>query len=79
MHVSLTEFAITPSAVTVPDGGTLHVTNDGTAAHNLRVVDTDLKTPDLAAGESGELDLSVAGARAATSCCARSPATPTPA
>ena len=58
VHVSLTEFAITPSAVNVPAGGTLHVTNDGTATHNLRVVDTDLKTPDLAAGEAGELDLS---------------------
>ena len=58
VHVSLTEFAITPSAVNVPGGGTLHVTNDGTATHNLRVVDTDLKTPDLAAGDAGELDLS---------------------
>ena len=58
MHVSLTEFAITPSAVNVPAGGTLHVTNDGTATHNLRVVDTDLKTPNLAAGDAGELDLS---------------------
>ena len=56
VHVSLTEFAITPSAVNVPAGGTLHVTNDGTATHNLRVVDTDLKTPDLAAGDTGELD-----------------------
>ena len=51
-HVSLTEFAITPSSVTVPAGGSLHVTNDGTATHNLRVVDTDLITPDLAAGEA---------------------------
>jgi manganese oxidase len=58
VHVSLTEFAITPSAVTMPAGGTLHVTNDGTATHNLRVTDTDLKTPDLAAGEAEELDLS---------------------
>ena len=56
--VSLSEFAITPSSVNVPAGGSLHVTNDGAAAHNLRVVDTDLKTPDLAAGEAGELDLS---------------------
>ena len=46
------------SPVNVSAGGSLHVTNDGTATHNLRVVDTDLITPDLAAGESEELDLS---------------------
>ena len=58
MHVSLSEFAITPSSVTAAAGGSLHVTNDGTATHNLRVVDTELITPDLAAGETGELDIS---------------------
>jgi plastocyanin len=58
VHVSLTEFAITPSSVTVPAGGTLHVTNDGTAAHNVSVDDTGLKAPDLASGETAELDLS---------------------
>ena len=58
VHVSLTEFALTPSSLTVPAGGSLHVTNDGTAAHNLAVVDTDLKTPDIAGGEAAELDLS---------------------
>jgi len=57
VRVSLSEFAITPSAVTVPAGGTLHVANDGTATHNLRVADTDLKTPDLSAGDAEELDL----------------------
>jgi FtsP/CotA-like multicopper oxidase with cupredoxin domain len=57
-QVSLKEFAITPSAVTVAAGGSLQVANDGTGTHNLRVVDTDLITPDLAAGETGELDLS---------------------
>lgn len=58
VHVSLTEFAVSPSTVTVPAGGSLHVTNDGTAVHNVRVVDTALKTPDLASGEEAELDLS---------------------
>ena len=57
-HVSLTEFAITPEAVTVGAGGTIHVTNDGTAVHNLSVADTDLRTPDIPAGETGELDVS---------------------
>ena len=58
VHVSLSEFAITPATVNVPAGGSLHVTNDGTAAHNLSVVDADIKTPDIAAGDAAELDLS---------------------
>ncbi len=57
-HVSLTEFAITPDTVTVTAGESVHVTNDGAAIHNLAVTDTDLKTPDIAAGETGELDVS---------------------
>jgi plastocyanin len=57
-QVSLTEFAIDPAAVTVPVGGSLHVTNDGSATHNLAVADSDLVTPDLAAGEEAELDVS---------------------
>jgi FtsP/CotA-like multicopper oxidase with cupredoxin domain len=57
VHVSLTEFAIDPGTLSVPAGGSLHVTNDGTATHNLSVVDQDLTTPDLAAGDAGELDL----------------------
>ncbi len=58
VHVSLSEFAIDPGSVTVGAEGTVHVSNDGTAAHNLSIADTDLTTPDLAAGETGELDVS---------------------
>jgi FtsP/CotA-like multicopper oxidase with cupredoxin domain len=57
VHVSLTEFAIEPGAITVEEGGSLHVTNDGSTAHNLAVVDQDLATPDIAAGEAAQLDL----------------------
>jgi FtsP/CotA-like multicopper oxidase with cupredoxin domain len=57
-HVSLTEFALTPDAVTVGAGGTIHVSNDGTAPHNLAVADTDLVTADLSSGETAELDVS---------------------
>ncbi len=57
-HVSLSEFAITPDAITVAEGGALHVTNDGTTAHNLTIVDRDLATADLPAGGSEELDVS---------------------
>ena len=56
--VELSEFAITPAALTVPAGGSLEVTNAGSAAHNLTVSDTDLATADLGAGESETLDLS---------------------
>jgi uncharacterized cupredoxin-like copper-binding protein len=56
--VELSEFAITPAALTVPVGGSLEVTNAGSAAHNLTVSDTDLATADLGAGESETLDLS---------------------
>ena len=41
-----------PAHVTVAAGGTLHVANDGSTAHNLSVVDQDLTTPDIAAGEA---------------------------
>jgi uncharacterized cupredoxin-like copper-binding protein len=58
-HVELTEFAFNPDAITVAQNGTVHVSNAGTTEHNLAVVDEDLATANLAAGESAEL--SVAG------------------
>ena len=56
--VSLTEFALTPATVTVPEGGSLEVTNDGTMPHNVTVQGTSVKTEDLDAGESTTLDVS---------------------
>lgn len=56
-HVGLSEFAIAPADLTVPSGSSLHVQNDGAVVHNLAVVDTDLETPDLGAGEAAELPL----------------------
>jgi FtsP/CotA-like multicopper oxidase with cupredoxin domain len=56
--VELTEFALTPAAVTVPVGGSLAVTNGGTVPHNLTISGTDLATEDLAAGDTDTLDLS---------------------
>jgi plastocyanin len=58
LSVELTEFAITPATVRVPQGGSLRVTNGGSAVHNLTVRDADIATADLAAGESEVLDLS---------------------
>ena len=57
-HVSLSEFAIAPGAITVPEGSSLHVTNDGATPHNLTVVDEGIATADLPAGGSEELDVS---------------------
>ncbi|QXC61637.1 multicopper oxidase domain-containing protein [Aquihabitans sp. G128] len=56
--ISLSEFALTPSAVTVPKGGSLAVTNNGSMVHNLSVDGTGLKVADLAAGASSTLDVS---------------------
>jgi manganese oxidase len=56
--VELSEFALAPAALTVPAGGSLEVTNGGSAAHNLTVSGTDIASSDLAAGESETLDLS---------------------
>ena len=56
--VALSEFAITPNTITVPQGGSLSVSNDGTVAHNLTIDKTSIKLPDLGAGASAKLDLS---------------------
>ena len=42
VHVSLSEFAITPSAVSVPAGGMLHVAERRHRRPQPSVVDTDL-------------------------------------
>jgi uncharacterized cupredoxin-like copper-binding protein len=56
--LELSEFALTPAALTVPAGATIEVTNAGSSAHNLTVTGTEVASSDLAAGESETLDLS---------------------
>ena len=56
--VALTEFALTPSTITVPLGGSIEISNSGTMDHNVAVVDTAVKSTDLAAGGSEVVDLS---------------------
>jgi uncharacterized cupredoxin-like copper-binding protein len=56
--VSLTEFAITPSAISAPRDGTLTITNNGTVEHNFAIKDTDKKTSMISPGSSATLDLS---------------------
>lgn len=58
VDVALTEFAITPAAVSVPLGGSLNITNNGTMAHNVTILDTAIKTADLNPGQSAPLDVS---------------------
>jgi FtsP/CotA-like multicopper oxidase with cupredoxin domain len=55
VSVSEREFAIT--AASVGAGGALHVTNDGSVAHNLAIEGTDLLTKDLNSGDSEHLTL----------------------
>ena len=55
--VELSEFAISPSSITIAAGGTLDVTNNGSAAHDLAVVDHDVATPMLDSGEAATLDI----------------------
>jgi len=56
--VALTEFAISPSVINVPVGGSLALTNNGTVDHNVYVTDTPIASKDLAGGETATLDLS---------------------
>ena len=57
VSVQLMEFMVMPATISVPEGGTLTVTNAGTVVHDLAVDGEDLKTPELQPGESANLDL----------------------
>lgn len=54
--VSLTEFSISPPAVTLAAGGTLTVTNAGSVPHDLAV--EGIATPLLSPGDAATLDAS---------------------
>jgi uncharacterized cupredoxin-like copper-binding protein len=56
--VHLTEFSISPAALTVAEGGTLQVMNIGTLAHTLTSKDADLATADIPPGDTAQLVLS---------------------
>jgi FtsP/CotA-like multicopper oxidase with cupredoxin domain len=57
VEVSMKELSITPATITVAAGGSLHIVNSGAIPHNFSIQGTDLKTPDLGAGESAHLEL----------------------
>jgi FtsP/CotA-like multicopper oxidase with cupredoxin domain/Flp pilus assembly pilin Flp len=56
--ITLSEFKIEPSMISVPTGGSLAITNTGSAVHNVNVEGTDLKTEDIQPGASATLDVS---------------------
>jgi manganese oxidase len=55
--VTMSEFSFSPEALVVSGSGTLEVRNSGTMVHNLVVVGTDIRTPDMNAGDTYSLDL----------------------
>ena len=56
--LALSEFALSPKELSVPKGGSIDITNNGTVVHNLSITDTDLKTADIQPGDSATLDVS---------------------
>jgi manganese oxidase len=57
VQVALSEFAISPAAISAPVGGTIVVTNNGTVEHNFTVRGTSVHTANIAAGASATLSL----------------------
>jgi FtsP/CotA-like multicopper oxidase with cupredoxin domain len=57
VEVTLTEFTISPSTVSVAEGASLLVTNSGTVVHNLAIEGTDVRIDDLEPGTSERLNL----------------------
>ena len=57
LDADLSEFAVDLSAASIDEGGTVTVRNTGTMVHNIAVRDTDIKSPDLQAGDSATIDL----------------------
>ncbi len=68
--VTLSEFSISPSMISIDAGGSLTVHNAGKVTHNLNVQGTSLKTPDIAPGGTAQLDLSSLKAGSYTVYCA---------
>jgi FtsP/CotA-like multicopper oxidase with cupredoxin domain/plastocyanin len=70
VQVGLSEFAISPSSISVPTGGTVVVTNNGTTIHNFNIAGANLKTKDLPPGGSETLSLKGVKAGSYTVYCA---------
>lgn len=57
VQMVLTEFALSPSSVSVPVGGSMEVTNNGSMPHNVKILDTPIGTTDLGGGGTETLEL----------------------
>ncbi len=54
--VTLNEFTISPTTISLPaDGGVMHVTNVGTAVHNLLIPELGLRTGDIQPGATATM------------------------
>jgi plastocyanin len=69
VQVSLSEFVITPSTITVPLNGKIVVANAGTTTHNFNVQGTKIHTKDLQPGDSATVDLAGLKAGSYTAFC----------
>jgi FtsP/CotA-like multicopper oxidase with cupredoxin domain len=70
IDVTLKEFAFDPSTITIPTGGAiLHLMNGGTATHNFQVAQLGLKSPDVAAGTTYDMDIPAQSAGTYTIIC----------
>jgi len=59
VEVTLSEFKISPAMLTATAGSAkLHITNTGSQVHNVTIAKLNKKSPDIAGGKSGTLDLS---------------------
>ncbi len=69
--VTLTEFKITPAALSAKPGDvTLAITNNGTMVHNVALADGSKKSADIQPGKTGTLDLGTLAAGTYNLICA---------
>ena len=58
VDVTLAEFTITPQMISLPpEGGTLRITNTGTAVHSLSVPEIGMNTGDIAPGATVQVKI----------------------
>ena len=63
INVTMKDFGFEPANIEIPTGGAiLHLMNGGAVTHNLQVTDLGLKSPDVTAGSSYDMEI---GAQAA--------------
>jgi len=58
IDVVMKDFAFEPATITIPTGGAIiHLMNAGAAVHNLQVADLGIKSADIAAGATYDLEV----------------------